>query len=277
MSSTILPPTAAPTGISPVERAVHNSPTLIDDVRDYWSTHIHDASLSDSAPGKPAFFRDLSAYRYGKLTYLLPLLSELNVAGAELLEIGCGIGLDLAHFARAGASVHGVELSTVAVDLARKHLEHQGLRGTVEQMNGEALALPDACFDFVHAHGVLPYTPEPQKMIHESYRVLRPGGQALFMFYNRNSWLTGMSRLTGVAVEHVNAPVLQLFSIAQVRALLSEFAEVTLRLERFPVATKLHSGWRAALYNGLFVGGFNALPQRLVSPLGWHIVAIARK
>ena len=37
--------------------------------------------------------------------------------------------------------------------------------------------------------------------------------------------------------------------------------------ERFPVKSRLHGGWKGAVYNGLFVGTFNALPRALVRPL----------
>ena len=30
------------------------------------------------------------------------------------------------------------------------------------------------------------------------------------------------------------------------------------------------------VYNRLFVGTFNALPRRLVRPLGWHLMAFCR-
>ena len=55
------------------------------------------------------------------------------------------------------------------------------------------------------------------------------------------------------------------------------FREVKIVPERFPVKSRLHGGWKGAVYNGLFVGTFNALPRALVRRFGWHLLAFCRK
>jgi SAM-dependent methyltransferase len=140
--------------------------------------------------------------------------------------------------------------------------------------NGEALEFPDASFDVVYAHGVVQYTADAARLVRECHRVLRPGGQGIFMVYNRHGWLNVMSRLMRVDLEHGDAPVLRMFSIAEFRALLAPFSEVRIVPERFPVASKLHKGWKATLYNGVFVGAFNALPRPLVRRWGWHLMGL---
>jgi hypothetical protein len=47
--------------------------------------------------------------------------------------------------------------------------------------------------------------------------------------------------------------------------------------ERFPVKSRLHRGWKAAAFNGVFVGVFNALPRGLVRRFGWHLMAFCEK
>jgi hypothetical protein len=47
--------------------------------------------------------------------------------------------------------------------------------------------------------------------------------------------------------------------------------------ERFPVKSRLHGGWKGMLYNGVFVGAFNALPRPIVRRFGWHLLAFCRK
>ena len=109
-----------------------------------------------------------------------------------------------------------------------------------------------------------------------AHRVLRPDGLAIFMVYNRVSWLNAMSKVMKVGLEHGDAPVLRLYSIPEFRALLAPFREVEIVPERFPVASRLHKGWKAALYNSMFVGTFNALPRAWVRPYGWHLMAFCR-
>jgi hypothetical protein len=67
------------------------------------------------------------------------------------------------------------------------------------------------------------------------------------------------------------------FSIAEFRRLLTGFSQVRIVPERFPVKSRLHQGWKGTVYNGLFVGTFNMLPQALVRRFGWHLMALCRK
>ncbi len=77
-----------------------------------------------------------------------------------------------------------------------------------------------------------------------------------------------MSKVTKVDLEHDDAPVLRLYSIPEFRDSASSFAGTTIVPERFPVKSRLQKGWKAALFNGVFVGAFNAIPRPLVRRLG---------
>ena len=54
-------------------------------------------------------------------------------------------------------------------------------------------------------------------------------------------------------------------------------ARATGEPERFPVKSRLHGGWKGAVYNGVFVAGLNALPRAAVRRYGWHLLAFCRK
>ena len=66
-------------------------------------------------------------------------------------------------------------------------------------------------------------------------------------------------------------------SIAEFRSLVSGFREVRIVPERFPCARGFMAAGRVPIYNGLFVGTFNALPKSLVQRFGWHLLAFCRK
>ena len=250
---------------------------LLAEIRDYWNLHIHDQEFATKPVGTAGFFEELAEYRFDKLHYLPRVVDFSAYHGKRLLEVGCGVGTDLVRFARAGAIVTGIDLSEVSIELARRNFAHNGLAADLRVMNGEALQFEDNRFDVGYAHGVLQYTADAQKMVNELHRVLRPGGEAILMVYNRHSWLTAMSRLGKVELEHEGAPVLRRYSVKEFRQLLQPFAQVRIVLERFPIKTRLHRGLRATLYNDVFVKGFNLLPKPLVRPLGWHIMAFAHK
>jgi len=249
----------------------------LDAIRAYWDAHIHDLAVARSPVGSAAFFQELDAYRFDKLRYLPTLVDFAEFHGQRLLEVGCGAGIDLVRFARSGAIVTGVDLAEVPIKLARANLAHNGLNADLRVMNGEELTFTDNSFDVVYAHGVLQYTVSAARMAREIHRVLRPGGLAIVMVYNRYSWLSALSKITRVELEHADAPVLNTFTSGELQALLAPFAEVRIVPERFPVKTRLHGGLKGVLFNVLFVNGFNLLPKALVRPLGWHLMAFARK
>ena len=247
------------------------------EVRAYWDQHIHDLDITRHPVGSRGFFDDLDQYHFEKLHHLLRLVDFDGFKSRTVLEVGCGAGVDLARFAKGGADVTGVDLSPSAIALARANFEQLGLTGHLDTADGEHLPLPDNSFDLVYAHGVVQYTANPQRLVDECRRVLKPGGQAIFQVYNRISWLNALSKLMNVGLEHDDAPVLLKFTIGEFERLLSGFREVRVVPERFPVKSRLHGGWKGAVYNVLFVGSFNALPRTLVRRLGWHLLAFCGK
>ena len=248
-----------------------------DDVRTYWEHHIHDLEITNHPVGSRGFFEDLDQYHFEKLHHLPTLIDFNGYRDRSVLEVGCGAAVDLARFARGGAAVTGIDLAASAITLARANFEQQGLQGDFRVADGEQLPFADDTFDLVYAHGVVQYTADPERLIQECYRVLKPGGQAVFQVYNRVSWLNALSKLMKVGLEHDDAPVLLKFSIPEFRRLLSRFKEARIVPERFPVKSRLHGGWKGAIYNGLFVNTFNALPRSLVRPFGWHLLAFCTK
>lgn len=250
---------------------------LLEQVRAYWNEHIHDLEIATHPIGSAGFFQELDEYRFDKLRYLPELVDFSGYRGKRLLEVGCGVGIDLVRFAKGGAKLTGVDLAEVSIDLAKKNFKNNGLEADLQVMNGEDLLFEDDSFDVVYAHGVLQYTADAHQMIAELHRVLRPGGEAIVMVYNRISWLNFLSKVMSVGLEHEDAPVLKKYSIGEFKNLLRPFSDLRIVPERFPVETRLHSGPKAFLYNKLFVRTFNLLPKSWVRQYGWHLMAFAVK
>lgn len=247
-------------------------------IRKYWNERIHDLEMTDHPVGSLEFFDDLDAYRFDKLSYLPTIVDFGGYEGRTVFEIGCGIGTDLVRFARGGARTIGVDVSETAVRLAQRNFDVHGLTGRRRLLLADGARLPVASgsIDVVYAHGVLQYAADPGAIVREARRVLRPGGLAIFMVYNRASWLMALSKVMQVPLEHADAPGLTFYTIGEFRRLLGGFGDVRIVPERFPVRSRLHRGWKAALYNGLFVGAFNALPRPLVRRFGWHLMGLCR-
>lgn len=250
---------------------------LIREIREYWNSHIHDLAVAKHPVGTKGFFEDLDEYRFDKLRYLPKVVDFNGYRGKKLLEVGCGVGIDLIRFARGGAEVTGVDLAEQSINLAKKNFELNGLDGDLQLMNAESLDFASNTFDVVYGHGVIQYTADGAQLVRECARVVKPGGLGIFMVYNRISWLHAMSKVMKVQLEHEDAPVLNRYSIAEFKKMLSPFSTIQIVPERFPVHSRLHKGWKGFLYNGVFVPGFNLLPRPIVRPLGWHLMAFCKK
>lgn len=253
------------------------SDPLLIAIRDYWNEHIHDLEITTQPVGSLGFFDELDEYRFDKLRYLPQLVDFNKFIGKKLLEVGCGVGIDLVRFAEGGAEVSGIDLAEVSIGLAGLNFEHRGLSADLQVMNGEDLQYQAESFDVVYAHGVLQYTADVNKMISEINRVLRPDGEAIMMVYNKNSWLNVISKVMKVSLEHEDAPVLNKYSIKEYQHLLTPFSKFKIVPERFPVKTRLHQGIKATLFNEGFVRLFQWLPKPLVRSFGWHLMAFAKK
>ena len=249
---------------------------LILSIQNYWNRTIHDATITQHAPGTSQFFSDLDKYRFDKLRYLPEIVDFSSYKNQKLLEIGCGVGTDLVRFAKGGANVTGVDFSKTAISLAADNVRLSGVTASLGLANGEKLPFDRGQFDIVYAHGVIQYTANPDQLLIECRRVLKNDGVAIFMVYNRVSWLNALSKLMRVELEHEDAPILKKYSIREFREMLSGFQEVTIIPERFPVESKLHKGWKGFFFNKFFVAPFNLLPRSWVRRFGWHLMAFCR-
>jgi SAM-dependent methyltransferase len=198
----------------------------------YWDARVHDTKLSDDPPGSRGYFAAMAAYRYAKLSYLPGLLEFERWRGRDVLDIGCGAGLDLVQLARCGARGAGAELSRVSLDLARSYLAGEGLGALLVQADAVGLPFRDESFDLVLCHGVLPFAPEPAAIVAESWRVLRQDGLAIFVAYNRRSWMSALRALSLVAPGHGDAPVFRMHTRRELDALLAAFPQRSLGTAR---------------------------------------------
>src|SRR3989442_12424474 len=174
----------------PVENGNRNeeSEDLKQRVRAFWQTHPCGTKFSDAEMGTREFFASLEAHRYRKEWHIPIAANFAATRGLKVLEIGCGMGIDGAQFAKAGADYTGIDLTEAAVELARKNFELFNLPGTFCTADAENLDLNDNTFDLVYSHGVLHHTPDTARAVREIHRVLKPGGRAVVMLYHRDSY-----------------------------------------------------------------------------------------
>ena len=155
-------------------------------IKNYWETRTPGIKHSDDEPGTIGFLDELEHKRYTRhYAYLLEAAEFDQYKGKDVLEIGCGMGIDLLQYAKAGANVTGIDLTGKAIQNSKSHFAHRNMHGTFHTMNTEKLEFPDNTFDLVYSFGVLHHTQNTQKAIDEIYRVLKPGGKAIIMLYHK--------------------------------------------------------------------------------------------
>ena len=108
---------------------------------------------------------------------------------AEVLDIGCGGGFLSNSLSSLGHRVTGLDASSDALAIARRY----DSTGLVRYQQGDALNLPypAGSFDAVCAMDFLEHVENPDRVIAEAARVLKPTGIFFFHTFNRNllSWL----------------------------------------------------------------------------------------
>ncbi len=98
-------------------------------------------------------------------------------AGRSVLDVGCGTGFHLGRFATSAATVTGVEPHPSLVALARRRTRSLRNVSVLEGL-AEALPLPDASVDVVHARWAYFFGPGCEPGLAELARVVRRGGTA---------------------------------------------------------------------------------------------------
>jgi SAM-dependent methyltransferase len=160
-------------------------------VDQYWTEHTVAAKRFGSAKDSEAFLE----WRFDQY----PLFREFTGLWGEhddevILDYGCGPGNDLTGYAlyTRARKIIGFDVSPRALELARGRLAlHRIPPERVELIEGSdstvGVPLADASVDFVQSQGVLHHTSEPEAILRELHRVLRPGGRGVIMVYNRQS------------------------------------------------------------------------------------------
>lgn len=220
---------------TPTSRAVD-----VQAVRSFWEHNPVAASAVPFALGTPEYFAYYDGLREANESRAFSrILHEYeSFRGKRVLDIGSGNGYVLSRYARAGADAFGVDLTNAAIHLCRCRFALMNLRGQFTVGNAECLPFPDATFDCVCSMGVLHHTPDTPRAVAEVFRVLRPGGRVILMFYHRNSpqyrlkfpvarWLRGKPIQQSInEVDGVGNPKGDVYSRRELAALLRGFANL---------------------------------------------------
>jgi len=104
-----------------------------------------------------------------------------DVAGKDVIELGCGTAYISAGLARLGARPVGVDITPAQLETARAMQEQFGLEFPLLEASAEDVPLPDASFDVAVSEYGASIWCDPYRWILEAARLLRPGGELVFL------------------------------------------------------------------------------------------------
>jgi ubiquinone/menaquinone biosynthesis C-methylase UbiE len=159
------------------------------EVRRYWETTPCGSGDATAPEGTPQYYSQIERRRYELEPFIHRFAMFGTTYGQKVLEIGVGLGTDHVQFARAGATLHGIDLTERGVALVQRRLALENLSSDLRVADAEALPFSDNLFDVVYSWGVLHHTPDTCRAITEAVRVTRPGGRICLMLYSRHSWV----------------------------------------------------------------------------------------
>lgn len=105
-----------------------------------------------------------------------------RLPGRDVLEVGVGTGLALPHY-NPDKRVTGIDLSKEMLRKARERTRADALANVqaLHEMDAEATNFEDNSFDIAVGMFVASVVPNPQRLLAEMRRLVRPGGDILFV------------------------------------------------------------------------------------------------
>lgn len=265
---------------------------------DQWTADPCESPAATAEPGTAAYFEQVRRAREDYGPWMAEALDYRGAAGLKVLDVGCGQGIDLVGFAQAGAEVTGIDLTPRHVELANTHLDAVGLSGHIVRGDAESMPFPDGSFDRVSSNGVLHHTPNMEASLREIRRVLRPGGQARILVYNRSSvhyWVQqflfegvirralieerGMEGVLSRGVERSSIgarPLVRVYSPRQLRRMLAEagFRDVHSSVWHFKPSDSFLTEALASRFPRL---ADPATAEKIGRRAGWYVLGIGTR
>lgn len=201
--------------------------------------------VKEAEPGTLEFYLQAERYRYGVYApWMFDVMEFARHAGKKVVEIGGGMGTDLAQFAKHGAIVTDYDLSSGHLEHAKKNFALRGLKGEFVHGDAEQMPFADNTFDIVYSNGVIHHTPNTQAVVGEIRRILKPGGRAIIMVYAENSLHYWRNLVTEIGLdkgelaqrsigdimsetveisEHGSRPLVKVYTSARLKRMFSAF------------------------------------------------------
>ncbi|MCC6202156.1 MAG: bifunctional 2-polyprenyl-6-hydroxyphenol methylase/3-demethylubiquinol 3-O-methyltransferase UbiG [Gammaproteobacteria bacterium] len=114
--------------------------------------------------------------------------TRTSLAGARVLDLGCGGGILTEALAAAGADVTGIDASDQMIQVADLHAASRGLALDYRHATADAHARDNvARYDAIACMELLEHVPDPGSLLTACRTLLRPGGRLFLSTLNRTA------------------------------------------------------------------------------------------
>lgn len=204
---------------------------MIEQLKQIQRGFFDDKGLSDFEITRPhgtgKLYEFLIHYKMGNMAQL----AGTFLPGENLLNVCCGSGMEAEYFAKLGATVVGMDLSSFALQGAKKRARR--FEFSLKTIAGDAECLPfrSESFDFVFVHDGLHHLPQPEKAIKEMVRVARKG---IFFTEPADAFVTRIAVKLGIASDFEEAEnFVYRFSTTKLKVLFSRLGLNHMRFKRY--------------------------------------------
>jgi SAM-dependent methyltransferase len=137
---------------------------------------------------KPESLKKFDDWYFDFYPYLFDHIPFQDMKGKDVLEIGLGYGTVAQRLAETGCNYTGLDIAAGPVHMVNHRIEQNNLSGKAVQ--GSALEPPFAptSFDYIVAIGCLHHTGNLALAVDQCHKLLKPGGQLIFMVYSAYSY-----------------------------------------------------------------------------------------
>jgi ubiquinone/menaquinone biosynthesis C-methylase UbiE len=125
------------------------------------------------------------------------LQKYINLEGKRVLEIGSGLGINhIVWTKNFKANCYGIEPSeegfNSSFEISKELIKNNGLdESKIINAFGENIPFDDNYFDILYSTNVLEHVSDPEKVLNEAMRVLKPGGILQIIYPNYHSFFDG--------------------------------------------------------------------------------------